>query len=435
MNRILSVIQSLLAVLLTASCNEKADMVIRGRIFTSDDALPYASEVAVKDGKIIYVGESAASMIDDNTYVIDAPGLVTAGFTDGHAHGASGLRLLDVAASFPSDSAAAMIREFRSSSVVDSLKTEYILNFQKYLLSSGITSYMDAATDIEGFDLSHLYEELDRKGKLAVHTYGVWKITPETTFGHIDSIAASSTAIRGGRFEINAVELMVDSTISGPAIWAERQLDRAIEKMSSVGFGIHAHAVGGDAVGKAVYLLGKSGDRTLCNSITHLAAISKDDLSKMAAYGISAVVQPSVFHRDSSLGDSAAVVPVYPVKSLLDSKVNVSISSNFPVSRSISIPESIYMMVFRRGKADPDSAALSVEEGISVSEALKCATIGGARQFGRDSVSGSVSVGKDADLVILDRDITTCCADSIPGAEVLYTIIGGKVVFRRSDTL
>lgn len=60
--------------------------------------------------------------------------------------------------------------------------------------------------------------------------------------------------------------------------------------------------------------------------------------------------------------------------------------------------------------------------GCSLPEAVRCATLNPARLLGIDHRKGSLAVGKDADLVIFDEDLT-----------VQYTILGGKIVYARTD--
>ena len=64
-------------------------------------------------------------------------------------------------------------------------------------------------------------------------------------------------------------------------------------------------------------------------------------------------------------------------------------------------------------------------------EALKSYTINGAYAAFEEGNRGSLKVGKYADMVILSKDIMTIPEDEIPSAQVLYTIVGGKVRYKR----
>ncbi|HYG20840.1 MAG TPA: amidohydrolase family protein, partial [Ohtaekwangia sp.] len=77
-------------ILFRCTANEPADLVLKnGKIYTVDENQPLASAVAVKDGKILYVGDDAQlkKYIDDETTVVDLQGkTVTPGFIEGHGH-------------------------------------------------------------------------------------------------------------------------------------------------------------------------------------------------------------------------------------------------------------------------------------------------------------------------------------------------------------
>ena len=70
------------------------------------------------------------------------------------------------------------------------------------------------------------------------------------------------------------------------------------------------------------------------------------------------------------------------------------------------------------------------DHGLSVEEALRCYTWEGAYASFAERVRGSLTVGKYADLVVLDRDITAIPAESIGTAKVLLTMVNGKTTYQ-----
>jgi predicted amidohydrolase YtcJ len=64
-------------------------------------------------------------------------------------------------------------------------------------------------------------------------------------------------------------------------------------------------------------------------------------------------------------------------------------------------------------------------------EALRAYTTNGATAGFEEGLKGSLTPGKLADITVLSRDILICPEADIPGTEVLYTIIGGKILYRR----
>ena len=69
------------------------------------------------------------------------------------------------------------------------------------------------------------------------------------------------------------------------------------------------------------------------------------------------------------------------------------------------------------------------EQKITVEQALHAYTYEGAFASFEENKKGAIKAGMLADMVLLDRDITTIPPETIRDARVLYTIVGGRVVF------
>ena len=73
------------------------------------------------------------------------------------------------------------------------------------------------------------------------------------------------------------------------------------------------------------------------------------------------------------------------------------------------------------------------EQKISVEEAIEAYTLSAAFAAFDEDIKGSITPGKLADMVVLSQDILTIPANAIVNTEVLYTIVGGKVVFEKGE--
>ena len=85
-------------------------------------------------------------------------------------------------------------------------------------------------------------------------------------------------------------------------------------------------------------------------------------------------------------------------------------------------------MVTRKGW---DGKTWGANQKISVSEAIAVNTYNGAWASFEENIKGSITAGKLADFVVLDRDLLTCPESDIAEAQVLRTFVGGKSVFER----
>jgi predicted amidohydrolase YtcJ len=79
----------------------------------------------------------------------------------------------------------------------------------------------------------------------------------------------------------------------------------------------------------------------------------------------------------------------------------------------------------------PNGEYFFPDQAMTREEALASYTINGAYSAFEEGVKGSITPGKYADIVVLSKDIMTVPADQILETEVLYTIVGGEVRFRR----
>jgi len=70
------------------------------------------------------------------------------------------------------------------------------------------------------------------------------------------------------------------------------------------------------------------------------------------------------------------------------------------------------------------------DQRMSRLEALQSYTINAAYGAFEEDIKGSLTVGKLADITVLSQDVMTIDEDAIPRTEIVYTIVGGEVVYR-----
>jgi predicted amidohydrolase YtcJ len=71
------------------------------------------------------------------------------------------------------------------------------------------------------------------------------------------------------------------------------------------------------------------------------------------------------------------------------------------------------------------------EQKITVEQALRAHTAGGARAGFMEREVGTLAPGMLADLVLIDRDLTRIAPETIPDARVMMTMVGGRIVYDR----
>jgi predicted amidohydrolase YtcJ len=93
--------------------------------------------------------------------------------------------------------------------------------------------------------------------------------------------------------------------------------------------------------------------------------------------------------------------------------------------------EGIYAAVTRRTLDDKNPGGWVPSQKISVDEALRGYTIDAAYAAFSESTLGSLEQGKQADIVILERDLFEIPPEELNTVPIAATIVGGKIVYRR----
>jgi predicted amidohydrolase YtcJ len=121
----------------------------------------------------------------------------------------------------------------------------------------------------------------------------------------------------------------------------------------------------------------------------------------------------------------------YPMKSFLDAGVTLASASDYPVQ--VPSPPLVGIMrgVLRRqaGETDPDEI-LGSSERMTPADMLASFTINGAYANGIEDETGSIEVGKKADLVVLEKNLFDIPAEQIGAVPVLMTLFEGRTVYR-----
>ena len=166
--------------------------------------------------------------------------------------------------------------------------------------------------------------------------------------------------------------------------------------------------------------------------IEHAQHLDPADIPRFAKLGVIPAMQaihctsdaPWVFKR---LGEKRAAEGAYVWLKLMDAGSTIPIGTDVPVE-PIDPMANFFAAVTRRLK---DGSTFFPGQKMTRDEALRAYTINGAYAAFETGLKGSLAPGKLADITVLSRDILTCPEDDIPGTEVLYTIIGGKVLYQR----
>jgi len=214
-------------------------------------------------------------------------------------------------------------------------------------------------------------------------------------------------------------------------------LKTAVTALDAEGFQVHFHAIGDaaitqclDAVEAAIDANGNAHRR---HHISHLQLIHPSDLPRFRELDVVANFQPLWAYADAYVTD--LTIPfigeeradwMYTIRSVVNAGGMIAFGSDWFVSTASPFPQ--IETAITRTDAEGDDAPFMPHETIDLATALAAFTLNSAYVNGIDDVSGSISVGKLADLIVLDRNLFAIPAKEISETKVLLTLFGGKAV-------
>jgi len=166
--------------------------------------------------------------------------------------------------------------------------------------------------------------------------------------------------------------------------------------------------------------------------IEHAQHLHPDDISRFVQLGIIPCMQSIHCTSDGpwvpkKLGKKRSMEGAYVWRDLIRSGAVITNGTDAPVER-INPFENFYAAITRKMK---NGNVFYENQVMTRIEALRSYTINPAHTAFEEHLKGSITPGKLADIVVLSQDIMTIPEDDIPGTKVIYTIIGGKVLYQQ----
>jgi hypothetical protein len=251
--------------------------------------------------------------------------------------------------------------------------------------------------------------------------------------GFIDGSLGSSTALLAEPYKN-------DPSTSGLMLMTQEELNDIVTLYDGENFQVAIHAIGDKGVNVVLNAfeeaIKRNGQRDARHRIEHATAILPGDIPRFDGLGVIGSVQPvcgpsygqtiQTFFEDRMGKERAKFTNIW--KTLAQAKARLAFGTDWPVE-SLNPMEGIYSAVSRKSITDKTGKAWLQDESLSVLEAIACYTLGSAYATFEEDIKGSLQKGKLADIVVLSKDLLTIHEEEILNTEVVYTILGGKIIY------
>lgn len=227
----------------------------------------------------------------------------------------------------------------------------------------------------------------------------------------------------------------------GVSVTPPEQMAREFRQATELGFPISVHAIGDRANRVVLDIFEELADSGLeppiPHRIEHAQTLAPADLPRLAALRVTASVQPIHAVDDMDTADlvlGARGAQTYAFSSLFASGALVAFGSDAPVADPNPFL-GIHAAVIRQRPERMPAPPWYGEQRVSLEQAIHAYTLGAAAAAGWEWDIGSITVGKLADLAVVDRDLFALVEGGVTGAElaqaeVVMTVFGGEIVYR-----
>lgn len=336
-----------------------------------------------------------------------------------------------------------------------------LIQYQKMANAFGITNIHDAYLDA-GSDETEAFRTLENNHRLNIRVRASLYIDPQQSTEQIQLLLDERKKNTNTLFQTNSAKIFMDGVIEGGTaflkepyktqpdnygklLWNLDSLKKMCIALEKEHFQIHVHSIGDAATAVTLDAFEAAaihnGMRDRRNSITHLQLLDKSDFKRFNKLNVIAITQPYWFIKDDYyyniqipyLGQERADKE-YPMKSFYDAGVIVASSSDFPVTIPCNPLNAIQYGITRNKSTNNDpKETLWPEESVTLEQMIRSFTINAAYANFMEKETGSIEVGKSADLIILNKNLFKISPLEINTAKVLTTYFQGKVVYQNEE--
>ena len=335
-------------------------------------------------------------------------------------------------------------------------RKDTLIAYQEMAAQAGITLVHDAMLDAQCIAA---FKELENEDLLKMRFRGSITMEPDQNQDEqIQTVLIERSQNTYPKFQTNTAKIFIDGVIEGGTgylfepyehkpglrgelIWETEALNSICADLDHENIQIHFHVIGDAAASITLDALEgaqkRNGKRDARHLITHLQLVTPEDILRFEPLSVVGVPQPFWFQIDDYYWELALPYlgkeradKQYPMKSFIDAGVIMASASDFPVTIPFDPVIAIQLGITRSEIGKTAAEVLWPEERVSLEDMITSFTYNGAYANFIEESTGSIEVGKQADLIVLDQNLFEIPATEIADTKVLLTLVDGERVFR-----
>ncbi|MBI4790134.1 MAG: amidohydrolase [Chloroflexi bacterium] len=318
----------------------------------------------------------------------------------------------------------------------------YALTPQDTFAAAGVTTFHD--NNVRGTENTAAYLDLGKQGKMkirgAIYYTLEWPADLDTALKQIERYKDPMMQMAGFKFLIDGQVPTAfthephEGASWNMATWDPAMFKSAVRSLHDTGLQICVHCIGDaavdlviDAYEAAMKANPRSDPR---HRIEHAIITTPQATKRMKDLGIVVSTQPAFIRSGGDgwvkyFGEQRAKRAMV-TREWLDGGVRLALGSDAPTAPWITPQATLAGATMRPTITDK---VLGPEQCLTIQEALRAHTMGGAYALHEEKIKGSIEVGKLADLAVWNEDPYSA-ADHIHTVTIATTIVGGKVVYQ-----
>lgn len=316
------------------------------------------------------------------------------------------------------------------------------------LASYGITSVHDAGIDEDNLQV---FEQLAKENKLPIRVNAMLNV-PSHNWRNV--LAKGTFQSNNGMLQFNSVKIVADGALGsrgaamiedysdhkghkGLLIHDEATLKQYINEAMDYGFQVNTHAIGDNAnhlvLENYEQAIKRHNAKSLRHRIEHAQVLTLDDISRFKPLGVIASMQAIHATSDKNMAEDRLgdrIQGAYAWRKLLNAGAIIAAGSDFPVE-SPNPFWGLHAAVTRQDKNNSPANGWKPKEKMTTVEAFRSFTTDAAFAGHQENMIGSLTAGKKADFIIIDKDLFNISPAEIWQIKVKETWVNGVQVFNR----